>query len=316
MKNQKEPNFNIPHNSTIIIGFSGGPDSIYLLLLLKELEHSHNLKLIAAHLDHEWRPESGTELIWCKDFCKQLSIEFIAERASNISAQRSYNGSKEQHARYLRRAFFESIAKQYQNAYIALAHHKNDQLETFFIRLARGTSLQGLSGIKKQDGLYIRPLLNISKQEILDYLTQKNICFLQDPSNNNQAFLRNRIRHQLTPILPTIDQRLSNNILATMDHLASVDNLLQQITTQTISHIAISQNPLLLDIDQFLQLHPILQQRIILHLLIQIGATFTPSASLFAEIIRFLQTSNRKTHTMHTTYKITKHKKSFSITQL
>lgn len=315
MENLKEKMLNIPRNSTIIIGFSGGPDSIYLLLFLKQIEQSYNLKLIAAHLDHEWRPESGAELIWCKDFCKQQSIKCIAERACNISIQKSYNGSKEQHARYLRRSFFESIAKQYQNAYIALAHHKNDQLETFFIRLARGTSLQGLSGIKECDGLYIRPLLNISKQEILDYLTNKNIPFLQDPSNKNQAFLRNRIRHQLTPILPSIDQRLADNILGTMKHLASVDELLQQFTAQTISNITISQNPLSLDTEQFLQLHSILQQRIILQLLIQAGATFTPSTALFAEVIRFLQTSSRKTHAMHQSYKITKLKKSFSITQ-
>lgn len=305
----------IPKNCTIVVGFSGGPDSVYLLLTLKALEASHHLNLVAAHLDHEWRQESGKEAIWCQDFCKKQAINFTSTRASNISLHKSFNGSKEQHARDLRRSFFERIADQYENAYIALAHHKDDQLETFFIRLARGTSLQGLSGIKKQDGRYIRPLLNISKQEILQYLQIEDIPFLQDPSNKDTTFLRNRIRHHLTPILPSIDSRISQNIVKTMDHLTSVDNLLQQITQQTISNIALSESPLSLNTEQFLQLHPILQQRIMLQLLIQAGATFTPSTSLFAEMIRFLQTSSRKTHTMHQTYKVIKSKKSFSIAQ-
>lgn len=312
---KKELSINIPENSTIIVGFSGGPDSVYLLLYLKELESSHNLKLIAAHLDHEWRPESGSEFSWCKQFCEQRSIHFIGERASNVLTQKAYNGSKEQHARYLRRSFFEKIAAEHQNAYIALAHHKNDQIETFFIRLARGTSLQGLGGIKKFDGLYIRPLLNTSKQEILDHLTQLNISFLQDPSNNSQTFLRNRVRHQLIPVLPIIDQRLCDNILTTMKHLASVDDFLQKITAQTIADITVQETPLALDLDKFLQLHSALQQRILLQLIIQAGAIFTPSAALFAEIIRFLQISNSKTHAIHQTYKVAKHKKSFFIIQ-
>lgn len=315
MRKFNNSHINIPKNSTIIIGFSGGPDSVFLLLYLKEIESSHNLKLIAAHLDHEWRSESNKELTWCQQFCKTKSIDFISEQASNISIQKTYNGSKEQHARYLRRAFFENIAKKHRNPLIALAHHKNDQLETFFIRLARGTSLQGLSGIKEHDGLYIRPLINISKQEILDYLIEHNISFLEDPSNENQAFLRNRIRHQLIPILPMIDLRLSDNILTTMKHLESVNDLLQQVTILTISNITTSKKPLSLNTKEFLKLHSILQQRIILQLLILAEAKFTPSIALFKEIVRFLKTSNRKFHTMHETYQIAKDEKSFSIIQ-
>lgn len=307
---------NIPRNSTIIVGFSGGPDSLYLLLRLKEIEQSHNLKLIAAHLDHQWRPESGQELLWCEQICVQLSIEFVSERASNIASKILFNGSKEQHARHMRRYFFEEIATRYSPVYIALAHHKDDQIETFFIRLSRGASLQGLAGIKEHDGRYIRPLLNISKQEIVDYLNANNIDFLQDPSNNDPAFLRNRIRNQLIPILPSIDTRLSQNIFTTMQHFASVDQLLEQMTLNTINSIATSQNPLLLNTQQFLQLNPILQQRIILHLLIQAGANFIPSQALFAEIVRFLDSGKHFEHAMHPTYKIIKQKNSFSIIKL
>lgn len=304
----------IPHNSTIIIGFSGGPDSLYLLLLLKKVQQSHNLNLIAAHLDHEWRTESAQEAQWCKQFCKEHNIPFIFQKASQLSLKSSGNGSKEQHARQLRRLFFETIAQQHHNAYIALAHHQDDQLETFFIRLARGTSLTGLCGMKELDqSNYLRPLLNLTKQEILTYLDTNKISYLQDPTNSDQTFLRNRIRHTLVPLLPSIDPRLVQHTITTMKHLTSVDELLEHITQQTITQISTHQQPLSLNTELFLQLHTVLQQRILLHLLIQAQATFIPSQSLFAEIIRFLQTNKHTEHTIHQTYKIVKNKNSFSI---
>lgn len=308
------PLLHIPHNSTIIIGFSGGPDSLYLFLRLKEIEKSHNLTLIAAHLDHEWRAESAQELLWCKEVCEKFSVKFIGKKASLVSTIKLPNGSKEEFARYMRRSFFEEIAKGYQNALIALAHHKDDQLENFFIRLSRGTSLQGLSGMKQRDGLYIRPLLHIAKEDILQYLHDKKITYLEDPTNQSLSFLRNRIRQQLTPILPSIDPRLSAHILKTMEHIASVNDFLDKTTLETMETITISHNPTKLNRSKFLTLHSVMQHRILLFLLIKVNARFTPSKALFSEIIAFLKRTKSKEHTIHTTYKIVKDNISFYIT--
>ncbi len=305
----------IPHNSTIIVGFSGGTDSVYLLLHLKQLEKSHNLTLIAAHLDHQWRPESGQDQIWCAQFCAQHQITYLTEKASNIVLQKKYNGSKEQHARLLRRAFFEKIAQSYQHAYIALAHHQDDQIETFFIRLARGTSLQGICGIKEHDGPYIRPILHVSKHEIMTYLKKHAIDFLHDATNDSPAFLRNRIRQQLLPTLTAIDERMKNHILDFMHHCTQTDALLQKITHETIAKLTCPDNPSNLNTKLFLEQPTIIQQRILLHLLIKAQAIFTPSQTLFEEIIRFLQASNKKMHTIHTTYCIIKNNDFFFIKQ-
>lgn len=310
---QPDTSFCIPKHTTIIIGFSGGPDSVYLLLFLKNLQQSHNLKLIAAHLDHEWRPQSAQEAAWCKQFCQQHDIEFRSEKARNINSDQSWNGSKEQWGRQLRRTFFENIAKDYQNVRIALGHHKDDQVETFFIRLARGATITGLAGMKGQDGLYVRPLLHLAKNEILAYLGQHQISYLQDPSNQDPSFLRNRIRHELIPILKTIDSRFDNHIYNTMKHHEQVDDFLEQITIKELNQICICQNPWSVNTQQFLELHPVLQYRMLLKMLIQAQATFVPSTALFAEIIRFLQSNKHLQHQVHPDYKIKKDKNSFSI---
>lgn len=304
---------NIPHNSTIIIGFSGGPDSVYLLLQLKNFIKTHTIKLIAAHLDHEWRKESEQEANWCINFCKQHNVQLITQKASNIKLDNPYNGSKEEYARKLRRQFLETIAAEQVNAYIALGHHQNDQIETFFIRLARGTSLSGLTGIKEQDGIYIRPLLHMKKDTILEQLNKENITFLQDPSNQDTSFLRNRIRDLLIPMLSKIDDRLPNNIISTMQHLLQIDKYLHKQTLAVIHDLSSRRKQNFLHTHQFLQLDNIIQKRVLLQLLINIKVTFTPSTSLFKEILRFLKSGKNKEHKIHATYKIVKDQNSFSI---
>ena len=127
--------------------------------------------------------------------------------------------------------------------------------------------------------------------------------------------MRNRIRHQLIPLLPSIDERMTDHIITTMNHCAQIDEFLQQLTIQTIARITINNNPLSLDTQKFLQLNPILQQRIILQLLIKARATFIPSQALFAEIIRFLKTGKKRFHAIHPSYNISKQQSSFYIIQ-
>lgn len=303
----------IPKNTTILIGFSGGPDSVYLLLELKKIQASHNLQLIALHLDHEWRTDSKQEATWCNSFCKKYNVPIITKKASELKSNHTYKGSKEEFARRLRQQFFKKVAQDYPKSLIALGHHQDDQLETFFIRLARGSSLSGITGIKSQQGNYIRPLLTTTKQEIINTLKQNNISYLQDPTNQELSFLRNRIRHLLIPQLTKIDTRLPKNIVATMQHLLEVDSFLQEITDKTIQELSITSQSNFLNISSFLKINTVLQQRIILQLLIAINAEFTPSKSLFAEIIRFLQHSSKKEHIMHKSYKVVKNNNLFSI---
>ena len=286
----------IQPNSTLVVGFSGGPDSVFLLTLLHELVPKLHLKIIAAHLDHEWRKESGKDSAWCKKFCDDRSIAVEMERASNLDFDIKHNGSQAEIGRKLRRFFFEQLATKHQADRIVLAHHGDDQLETFFIRLARGASIAGLCGIKENDGLYLRPLLCLSKQEILDYLHHHNIDFLTDPTNTDPKYLRNRIRKSLIPTLQQIDSRFLKNISHAMHHLEKTDDFLKQSMHDLLPTI---KNSTGIHIPSFLKLHEVMQHHIFMHLFIENKVFLTPSSALFQEILRFLKNNKTQSHQLH-----------------
>lgn len=127
----------ITPNRTIIVGLSGGPDSVCLLSLLKKLASSYEITVIAAHLDHGWRTQSGQDAAFCKEFAESLGVTYIQAHASEIKLTKPYNGSKEEQGRMLRRQFFETVAADTNAHAIALAHHQDDQQETFFLRMIR-----------------------------------------------------------------------------------------------------------------------------------------------------------------------------------
>ena len=139
----------IKNNQTILVALSGGPDSVCLLHQMHEIAPVYNLKLIAAHLNHEWRgKDSDQDEEFCKALCEKLQIPFFSKRLSQLSGLPAYNGSKENYARRARKLFLHEIAQQNSAYAIATAHHQDDHIETFFIRLIRGASLAGISGIK------------------------------------------------------------------------------------------------------------------------------------------------------------------------
>jgi tRNA(Ile)-lysidine synthase len=306
----------VTSHTTIIVGFSGGPDSVCLLHLLAQLKDSMNIKLIAAHLDHGWRKESQADALWCQKFCKNLGIEYISTIPSKLDFQPKYNGSKEELGRKLRRYFFESLAKQYSAHAIALAHHADDQIETFFIRLLRGSSLSGLSGMRMHDGLYLRPLMNFNKSDILDYLKKHKIDYLTDNTNFEKNFLRNRIRLDLMPILNTIDSRWQTSIPSCIKQLQQADEFIRHQTNKIIKELASQDNVNQLAIQKFLEQDQIIQHKILLTMLIEKKALFTPSTALFQEIVRFLKNNQSKSHTLFEKYQFIKKQGFFYLVQI
>ncbi|MEX0671873.1 MAG: tRNA lysidine(34) synthetase TilS [Candidatus Babeliales bacterium] len=296
----------IPDNATIIVGLSGGPDSVFLLLYLTSIQKEKNLRLIAAHLDHAWRDDSKKDEQFCATLAKKLKIDYLGETASNLAATEKFDGSKEEFGRRLRRKFFESVAKKHSADAIALAHHLDDQEETFFIRLIRGTSLAGLSCMKPKAGLYIRPLLEIRKEDIVAWLDTNSITYCIDPTNITQNFLRNRIRSQVIPALRECDARFDHNFLNTLLKLQDADRLLNELTKTQLNTIQEDNDAI--NLKQFFTFDPYLQKRIIMAWLIQEQAPFTPQESFLNEILRFLEQPGSKTHQMHETWSIKKEK--------
>ena len=299
----------IPPKSKIIIGLSGGPDSVFLLHFLNSIKQKFDLVLITAHLDHEWRENSKQDLIFCENLARSLDIEFIGQKASNVNLEKKYSGSKEELGRVLRRNFFQNLITEYDTNLIALAHHQDDQEETFFIRLIRGAGISGLASIRPKTGLYIRPILCVNKKEILDFLEENKIKYLIDPTNLSDDFLRNRIRNKVIPALKDIDNRFDLNLLKAIANLQAADSFLEKLTEQYFSESCeIIDHKFYLDTKKFFLLDEFIQDRVILLWLCKTGVKFTPTSKLFDEIKRFFKQSKSKTHQIYKAWQIVKTK--------
>ncbi|MEX0940493.1 MAG: tRNA lysidine(34) synthetase TilS [Candidatus Babeliales bacterium] len=297
----------LPPNNTVILGLSGGPDSVFLLHILYEFHKIGRIKLIAAHLDHEWRTDSAQDVTFCKEKTEALNIPFIHEKASNLPDSLQKKGSKEEIGRRMRRYFLQKVQEEYNADLIALGHHAQDQEETFFIRLIRGATLSGLTGMKPRDGVYVRPLLQTNKTDIINYLNIHTISYLIDPSNESPSFLRNRIRLSVLPALRTCDERFDANFLRTMHNLQQTESFLVDLTQQSFKTIAhLKENTWIIDIDSLYKLHPFMQLRAIMHWLISERVPFTPTERFLEEIKRFLFSAEKKEHQIHHAWAIVK----------
>jgi tRNA(Ile)-lysidine synthase len=302
-------NFLPYENSTLVIGFSGGPDSVYLLHYLASLKEQLSLTLIAAHLDHGWREDSKQDVLFCKKMADALNLQFVSEHAQNITLHnnKSFGGSLEEKGRIIRRKFLEQCADTH-HASIVLGHHRDDQHETFFIRLFRGAGLSGLSAMRSVQGRYLRPLLNISKSEIVSYLKEHQIPYLIDETNSNTLYLRNRIRAKLIPLLKTTDKRFDRNCIRAITHLQEADNFIRDLARNKLAAISEQdlQHPSSININKFLALNPFLQKQVLLEWLCQANLPFVPSEAFFAEIFKFISAKSYGSHTLHPTWMIKK----------
>jgi tRNA(Ile)-lysidine synthase len=327
----------IKPGSTIIIGLSGGPDSVYLLHTLISIKESLGLSLIAAHLDHEWRSSSHDDVIFCQKLCSQLTIPFVTKKGSELRHQTSLklghdlqdyegkvesfkaNGSQEQLGRNMRRFFLEQVRKEYNGHAIALAHHQDDQLETFFINLIRGTTITGLCGMKSVEGYFIRPLLGITKSEILTYLSEQQIPYQTDPTNISDAYLRNRIRSAAIPALAGCDARAKTNLVRAMHNIQDTEQFLKKLTHEALDNVTLSNNSSIssLDLKQFFTLDPYLQKRVLfLWLSTNTNGTCRSSEAFLDEVLRFLSSPCGGTHQISPSLKLVKKKMTASITRI
>ncbi len=292
---------------TIVLGLSGGPDSVFLFHVLEELHRNNSIKLVVAHLDHGWRETSAQDALFCTKLCLRHDIAcFVARPDGTITHN---TGSLEDFGRRLRRAHFHTILNQTNASLIALAHHLDDQEETFFIRLMRGTTLAGLTGMREHDGLYLRPLLTIRKQEIVHYLDEHKIAYCTDSTNSSDNFLRNRLRNHVIPALRQSDQRFDQKFQTTLGMLKEEEIFLQKLAEQTFNEL-FNQNEkisaLTVQCQQLLAHNPVITRRIIMQWLIREHVAFTPSSSLINEILRFLSSPRGGTHHISPTSKVCK----------
>ncbi len=202
---------------TIILGFSGGKDSVALAVLLQELQKHVPFRLVAAYFNHGLRADAGAEEKWVRAFCAARLIE-LETGSRDLRRFREENRLNLEHAASLSRYdFFRTLAEKIPGARVATAHNRSDLGETFFIKLFRGSGLQGLSAIfQNKEKKIIRPLLIFSANDILAFLERNLLEYYQDPTNLQDDFLRNRIRHNLMPAIKEIEPEAEDRIFKTV----------------------------------------------------------------------------------------------------
>lgn len=216
----------------LIVAVSGGPDSMALLHIMKELQGIWSFKLAAAHLNHGLREDAQAEAEMVRQHCLKWNIPFHARIVDIRRAAREGKKSLEEAGRDCRYAFFYELLAELGANKIATAHHQGDMAETVLLHFLRGSGIKGLRGIIPGQGTLIRPLLAVSKTEIFSYLEVNNIKYAIDQSNYDLSFLRNRIRHQLIPELqheynPRIVEALNR-----LGEMAREDNEALEIATR------------------------------------------------------------------------------------
>lgn len=284
---------------TIVVGLSGGPDSVFLLQMLLRFRQQMRLTLIAAHLDHEWRESSKKDAQYCAQLCAQVQVPLVSMRACELQVTIKQTGSAEDIGRQLRRAFFAHVKRDYNAHAIALAHHADDQLETFFIRLVRGATVSGLACMRAREGAYIRPLLCVRKEDIVHYLHDQQIAYVIDPTNISQNYLRNRIRAQLAPVFDALDTRALANTQRAIVDLQQTENFLVQVTQQAYDRVC-SVAPGVIELKKFFELDPFIQRRVLVHWLCVHHVPCTLSSALIEEIVRFLHNTKSSCHQINT----------------
>jgi tRNA(Ile)-lysidine synthase len=250
----------------VVVGISGGPDSVVLLHVLMELREPLGIVVFGAHVNHGLRGEAAKgDSDFAEGLCREWGIPFFLKEANIPALSRAKRISEEEAGRIVRYDFFHEVMEKVNGNRIATAHHKNDQAETILHNILRGTGMQGLSGIKPvRDDCLIRPLLDITRSEIESYLQEHGLPYRIDATNEESVYTRNRIRNELIPVLV---RDYNPNIVDGLAKLGSMireeDDFLTRYCSSLYREFSV-QGPDYVDIglEQFLSCHTAVQKRL------------------------------------------------------
>ena len=237
----------VTSNKPIVVGVSGGPDSVVLVEVLSQLVPN---PLIVAHLNHLFRGlEAKADAEFVREFCNKKGINVVIEEYDVTSYMTEEGLGAQEAAREVRYRFYEEVVNKWNAEYVALGHHTDDQAETVLMRLIRGTGIQGLAGIPytREMGHYkiIRPLLDVTKEEVISYAKQHSIDYRIDKTNLSTKYYRNKIRLEAIPFLEAYNSNFTEHLHALAkvaqaenDYLIKeTDKLLKKVTLEKSSEV-------------------------------------------------------------------------------
>ena len=248
-------------NDVIVVATSGGPDSMYLLHLLKN--DSRNFKLICAHVNHKMRKESDMEYQKVQEYCEKNGIIFEGHEILEY-----HNDNFHNEARIIRYDFFKSLINKYHAKYLATAHHGDDLMETILMRIGRGSNLSGYAGfreiVKKDNYTCIRPLIHLTKDEIKAYMDEHDLWYAIDNSNLEDHYTRNRYRHQVLTFLKNEDNLIHEKYLKYSLELLKNNEFIERVIKKYEEKVLVDNKII---IKEYLILEDFVKERLISNLL-------------------------------------------------
>ena len=261
----------IERGDKIVLGVSGGPDSISMLNILKDLKNEKMLdcELIATHVNHQIREEANSDEEYVKNFCEKNEIKCYTKR---IDVKKYANNNKiglEEAGRNLRYIFFDEVMNSENANKIAIAHNKNDKVETIIMNLLRGSGLSGLKGIEPiRENKYIRPLIECERTEIENYCEENKLNPRIDKTNFENEYTRNKIRNI---VLPYIKKEFNPNIIETTNRLSEIatetEEYIQSEVEKIYNILKIEENDkkIILDLKKFNVQNIVIKKRILIY---------------------------------------------------
>ena len=230
----------ISENDRVIAGVSGGADSVALFMILDALREKKKFTMHVVHVNHGIRGvQADADEAYVRKLCEEHGVPLSSVHVDVPAYAKEHRISEEEAGREVRRAAFQSALKQYDGNKIALAHHQEDNAETFFLNLARGSRLKGLGGIYPVKGEYIRPLLCVGRKEIEQFLNEKNISYCMDLTNLEDTYMRNRVRNHVIPYFrEKINEKTVEHMNETMAYLRQVQAYLETEEKSAYEEIA------------------------------------------------------------------------------
>jgi tRNA(Ile)-lysidine synthase len=222
----------LKEDSSVLLAVSGGIDSVVMV----DLFHRAKVNFAIAHCNFQLRgKESDNDEKFVEQLAKKYSVTFFSTKFDTKKFGKTNKLSIQEAARKLRYEWFEEICKKHNIDSIATAHHLNDSIETFFINLVRGTGIEGLKGIPIKNGRIIRPLIIFTRKKIEAYAKKKKLKFREDSSNKEDVYLRNKIRHQLIPLLNKLNPKFEAIMEQTMNNLGFPIEIFSKEVLKTFS---------------------------------------------------------------------------------
>ncbi len=224
----------------VIVGLSGGADSVCLLVILNELKKEFNMELFAVHIHHGLRgSEADRDSRYAQELSESLGVPFVCVHVKAAEYAKEHGMSEEEAGRYLRYHILEQERIRVNGTRIAVAHHAGDQVETVLYNLFRGSGLKGLGGMRPERGVIIRPLLFAEKREILEFLEERGISHCEDSTNASGDYVRNRLRGEIIPaVTERINRNACGNVLRAAEAAYEADAYLEKVAKRLIEESA------------------------------------------------------------------------------